>query len=267
MLVKGTEFTVGADPEVFIGADGMFVSAHDKLPGTKRNPHPVNLGAVQVDGMAAEFNIDPAHNFEEFQNNLDAVQKQLKEMIGADYDFLQFSTVTFDEEFTKDIPIQSLALGCESDFNGWTGSDNPKPDATTLMRTAGGHAHIGGFFVSDEWDFDHFLSCGRLARILDETVGVYSLLWDNDDQRRELYGKAGSFRPKKYGMEYRSLSNKWIFKPELVKLVYDGVEEALDKWYMTGYEPDEKYRHIIDTSDRSNPIFDNNPKAAFIRSL
>lgn len=267
MLVRDKQFTIGADPEIFIGVGSKFVSAHDKIPGTKQNPFPVDLGAIQVDGMAAEFNIDPASDYEQFNNNLNTVQKALKEILGAEFEFLHDCTVHFDEEFIKDIPGSALRLGCESDFNAWTGVENPSPNEAALMRTTGGHVHIGGFNVPDEWDFDHYLNCGRLCRCLDETLGVYSLLWDKDDNRRTLYGKAGSFRPKKYGVEYRTLSNQWIFKPELTKFVYDAVEEAIDKWYLTGYEPDEMFRNIIDSSDRNNPFFENNPKAEYIRSI
>ena len=58
MLVNNKKFTIGADPEVFV-ADSLtntFVSAHDLVPGTKLEPFAVNKGAVQVDGMALEFN-------------------------------------------------------------------------------------------------------------------------------------------------------------------------------------------------------------------
>ena len=262
MLINGNAFMVGADPEIFIkGADG-FVSAHDKIPGNKRTPYPVSKGGVQVDGMATEFNIDPASSYEEFQLNLDTVQGILKDMLGPDYDFIQASTVKFDEDFAKDVPVSAMRLGCEADFNGWTGYENESPNEAALMRTAGGHVHVGldDLTTDDLYDFDHYLECGRLARILDETLGVYSILWDDDDERRTLYGKAGSFRPKIYGMEYRTLSNMWIFNPTIVKFVYTSVEEALNKWSNKDYEPDAMYKDIIDNSDRGNPFFQNNPR-------
>ena len=88
MLVNGIDFSVGADPEVFLGKGSQFVSAHDQLPGDRGNPHKVDKGAVQVDGMAAEFNIDPANDFEGFKSNLDTVQGVMKSMIG-DLNFIE----------------------------------------------------------------------------------------------------------------------------------------------------------------------------------
>jgi hypothetical protein len=46
--------------------------------------------------------------------------------------------------------------------------------------------------------------------MLDLRLAVPSLIWDKDKKRRLLYGKAGCFRPKPYGMEYRTLSNAWL---------------------------------------------------------
>ena len=59
------EAKVGADPEIFLGdADGGLVSAYGLIKGDKEHPFPVTNGAVQVDGMAAEFNIDPDRDWE-----------------------------------------------------------------------------------------------------------------------------------------------------------------------------------------------------------
>lgn len=260
MQINGTNYTVGADPEVFMGLNGTFVSAHDKIPGNKQEPFPVLGGAVQVDGLAMEFNIDPAENVQEFKENLNVVQASLRGMIG-DHEFLEAASVVFDEEFLKDIPDYSLELGCEADYNAWEMMENTPPEAASLMRTAGGHVHLGGFFTDDPFTPAHFKECARLARILDETLGVYSVLWDTDDQRRSMYGGAGSFRPKVYGMEYRTLSNSWIFREELVEFVYDAVEKALVKFQDLTYEPNSVVRSIINTSNRNSSYFKSHPVA------
>lgn len=260
MKINNQNWTIGADPEIFMAQKGQFVSAHNVIPGDKQNPYKVKGGAVQVDGMALEFNIDPSSSFEEFANNLNQVQNILKDMIG-DAEFLNDSSVFFDEKFLESIPFQNRVLGCEMDYDGWSLSDITPPNQNTLMRTVGGHVHLGGFYSDNEYDWKHFQSGARMARILDETLGVYSILWDKDDFRRKMYGKAGCFRPKKYGMEYRTLSNQWLFKPALVRFVYNSVVEAIEKWSDKNYEPNPEVQQIINTSDRNNKFFSNDEKA------
>lgn len=264
MNIGDTKYTIGADPELFVGRDGQFVSAHGLVRGTKDQPFKVEKGAVQVDGMALEFNIDPAESAEEFQDHLDTVQAQLRSMIG-DLDFLTESSVTFDKEFMANIPYDNLVLGCEPDFNAYTRRPNPRPNEGELMRTAGGHVHVGGFFTSTPESLDQLTLAARVAKSLDETLGVYSLFWDQDDKRRSMYGQAGCFRPKEYGMEYRTLSNKWIFKPVLVKFVFDAVAEALTNLHegVTDFLSDAQ--DIINTSDRSHSFFKKNQKVEFLR--
>lgn len=77
------ELKIGTDPEcaIYDTENKMYVSAHDLIPGDKNNPFKVEKGAVQVDGLAAEFNIDPATTAEEFDDNISSVINQLTDMI------------------------------------------------------------------------------------------------------------------------------------------------------------------------------------------
>ncbi|MCA9381304.1 hypothetical protein KC678_03495 [Candidatus Dojkabacteria bacterium] len=257
MQVNGVNFTIGADPEVFMKLDGKFVSAHPYIFGTKNKPFKVEHGAVQVDGMALEFNIDPSNSFEEFNSNLNIVQEQLLNMLPAGSEFMTDATVEFDKMFLETVPYYNRILGCEPDYNAYTMRKNKKPSDSTLMRTAGGHIHIGGINTNNPTNQGHMSMASRLSKLLDERIGVYSLLWDKDDKRRSLYGKAGSFRPKTYGMEYRSLSNAWIFNEKIVSFIYNGVQEALELLFDLDYIPNPDVQRIINESDRSHPIFDS----------
>lgn len=270
MEINGKKYTVGADPEVFVGNNGSFISAHGLVAGTKKAPFIVDKGAVQVDGMALEFNIDPASSPEEFEFHINYVQEQLKSMIG-DLEFLHTASVTFEPGFTKGIPLENLILGCEPDFNAYTMLPNPRPDGDLNMRTAGGHIHVGGFTNNNPHHPQQMGMGAVLSKFLDRTIGVYSILWDNDDQRRGMYGQAGAYRPKTYGMEYRSMSNAWVFNNKLMRFVYDGVEEAL-QYMFGGKEVDDNYksfelRDIINNSDRTNKFFLNNKKADQIKAI
>jgi len=94
------EILIGADPELFVSLGGKLVSAHNLIPGTKMAPHPVNNGAVQVDGMALEININPASTSKEFCKNILSVLKQLKEMIPS-YEFVIEPAVHFEERYLR----------------------------------------------------------------------------------------------------------------------------------------------------------------------
>jgi hypothetical protein len=208
-------FKVGADPELFIhDENGVPVSAAGLIPGTKATPYRVPYGAVQVDGMAAEFNIAPADTFQEFNRNICYVMDSLKNFLPEGYGFLQTPTVVFSDEVFSQTPDTAKELGCQPDMNAWTGDVNPPPEflEQPTMRCAGGHLHFSWpRDTQDLNDVDHVLDCRDFVKQLDWYLGPWSVRMDKDINRRQLYGKAGAFRVKPYGVEYRTLSNFWIF--------------------------------------------------------
>ena len=222
------DIKIGADPELFVKHKGQFISAHGMVPGTKFQPHVVDKGAVQVDGMALEFNIDPATNREEFKDNLLSVMATLKGMIDEDYEVVAEPVAQFTKDYISQQPEEATELGCDPDFNAYTGEENPKPDGGVDFRTGAGHIHIGWTEDMDVTEKTHFDACCMVAQELDFFLGVPATYFDKDVKRRELYGQLGAFRPKPYGMEYRVLSNKWLESEELIDFVYTQVHKALD---------------------------------------
>lgn len=258
--------TVGADPELFLSRDGSFVSAHSVVPGTKEEPFEVFRGALQVDGVAAEINIKPAKTYKEFQNNLDTVLGTLKHMTPG-YEFLKDVTVELTPEYRETLPASAVTIGCNADSNAYTADLNLTPDGNTPFRSAGGHIHIGGVFPPDSTGRERYALAVRLTRLMDKYVGVYSVLWDPDTKRRQIYGQAGAFRMKDYGIEYRSLSNQWIFDPALTKFVYEATMKAVEALYRGEDNKEELYRSIINQSDATNEFFMEDSTAAFVKTL
>lgn len=222
-------FKFGCDPEFFIVDVRGRPVCPDFIPGTKDEPHKVEFGAVQRDGMAAEFNIDPVSNFEDFNRNIVEVMRQMKQFLPTGHKFSVVPSVEFSEDVFNSAPDDAKELGCSPDFDAWTGYKNSPPccDDRPYLRTASGHLHVGW---RDDGDVDtpqHMMNCRDLVKQLDWYLAAWSLKADTDPTRRLLYGKAGAMRPKPYGVEYRVLSNFWIRdKPTRLK-AWNRMQQAI----------------------------------------
>jgi len=213
---------IGADPEFFVRSKktGELVSAVGLIEGTKAKPVPMGPGMAQVDGMALEINVPPAENAKDFIAGFHATMAALRKEL-PDFTF-DFSPVAhFGREMIDAQPPEAQALGCEPDYNAYTGKVNVPPNANAPFRTASGHIHIGWTENQEISDPDHMEACCMLSKQMDYYLGLPSLMWDHDVTRRELYGKAGCFRPKSYGMEYRTLSNVWLTTDEMMWFVVE----------------------------------------------
>lgn len=220
---------VGADPEMFAFVGGKAVSAHGLIPGTKHEPFVVEGGAVQVDGMALEFNINPAKDEAEFLKNINLVIETMRSMVPG-YDVVAEPVAEFGEDYMATQPPEALELGCEPDYDAWNDGDiNRKPNAALPFRTGAGHVHIGWTHGVDAFDGNHMDKCIEAVKQLDFFLGLPSLLYDKGTKRRTMYGKPGCFRPKSYGVEYRVLSNQWLKDNKLMSWVYKNTNAAMQR--------------------------------------
>lgn len=224
---------IGADPELFAFRGTNPVSVHDVLTGSKDKPKTVPYGAVQVDGTAAEFNIDPCSTKAEFLFRIDKVKSTIESIIKKSDPSLVLRAVpavTFNKDEWSRIPDFNKELGCNPDFNAYTGeaNDSPDPSSRPTMRTGSGHIHIGWSHLVEKVHPDvHFQDCRQIVALLDNVILPFEKLWDTDTDRRSLYGKPGAFRPKSYGCEYRVLSNAWVDKPKVASWLYDVVHACV----------------------------------------
>ena len=152
------------------------------------------------------------------------------------------SAISFPEQELND--PRAFVFGCDPDFSAWTGRANPRPAAKDkALRSAGGHVHIGCSHLN--------IDIISVVKACDLFLGVPSILMDNGTERRKLYGKAGAFRPKQYGVEYRTLSNFWIFEDKYVAWVHDGVSRALEA-VLIGIDIDAERTNILNAINKSN---------------
>lgn len=248
ILTAKPGFTFGADPELFVvdqNGNGVFP---EFIPGDKKNPVPVKGGAIQRDGMAAEFNIDPSSSYEEFNQNIVSVLKEMKSLLPKGYKLVSTPSMTFSEDVWDKAPEEAKTLGCSPDFNALTGGVNTPPNdpENPRMRCLGGHLHIGWTKGKTMDDLDHIGHGRDLVKQLDWYLAAWSLQQDTDKNRRRLYGKAGSCRFKDYGVEYRTLSSFWVLNANSRLQVWNRMQRAIEAM-RTDYMPDtaSKYNDML----------------------
>lgn len=247
--------TLGCDPECFVSKDGKIISAHALIEGDKKNPQKVQYGAVQVDGTALEFNIDAAATEAEWMRNINTVLDILTAMIPG-HKIEACPVAEFGFEYLRTLPAKATELGCEADWDAYTVAVNPRPNGELPFRSAAGHIHFGIPEAGGEAPVDNIDYIGWIAakvRELDFYIGLPSLFYDNDTKRRELYGKAGAFRPKRYGMEYRTPSNQWLGNDNLKRWAYQAsmyAMEQIDKGICLADKYDD-IQNIINKSDKA----------------
>lgn len=216
--------TIGCDPEFFLYKDGYPVSAHDIVPGTKEEPYKLSKGAVQRDGMAVEFNIDPASTPEEFADNVLTTIGDIRQMVPKEYKFKYYPSVEFKEYYYRMVPDGPKELGCNPDYNAYTGLINTNPNVglvgNPLLRTGAGHIHLGWTADQDKKDPSHIWDCRQVVKMMDEFYGLVKPKIDLDTRREALYGAKGAFRPTTFGVEYRVPSNAWVRYPDLYPFIF-----------------------------------------------
>lgn len=214
--------TLGADPEVLLYSeqDKEYVPSIGLIGGSKAMPDRVDGGAVQEDNVTAEFNIDPVplDDFDAFNTGVRRMQQEV--MLRARVHGLRTvskASAKFEEKYLQH--PQAYVSGCDPDMNVYTGEENLYPNLKeTQIRCAGGHLHFGdtGLFA-DPGSREHFIMC------CDYFVGLPLAMLDPDTERYKTYGKAGNFRYKPYGVEYRTPSNHWLSSEKLTRMVHTGM--------------------------------------------
>ena len=222
--------SIGSDPEVWLrDSNNNLVSAIKIIDGTKHKPLKTPNGFIQHDGLAAEFNSNPANSLSEFINNHKLIIKDLEDYIKP-FD-LKIDLITSIQDTSLLLSElgneEALRSGCIPDYDAWRLAINPRANYhKNSLRCVGGHLHIA---------FDQAVGSPlnriKMVRALDMVLGVPSILYDDDKLRRTMYGRAGAFRPKDIndgdsydGLEYRTLSPFWLKSEEIMEFIYRGVE-------------------------------------------
>ena len=217
-------FTLGSDPELFLKdkETGTLFPICGKLGGTKDKPLPMtdmpDGFCVQEDNVMLEFNIPASNSWNAFARNIENAMTYIWAEAANRFNAepipvcsAQFPLALLDHAGAR-------VFGCSPDFDGYNLGEKHQGIDRALLREnnsewrfAGGHIHVG--FGRRE------LPPFAAAQFADLYLGLPSVPFDKQGRRRQLYGKAGRYRPTKYGIEYRTLSNFWVFNPGILQTI------------------------------------------------
>lgn len=242
--------TMGVDTEVFfVDEDNKIVPSELILPFnddpifSKQKWHidssntSVPIWSLHTDGIQGEitgvfstcraYTIDPIfYGFKALNKIVEEKSKELDKNIKISFT----PAIDFDLDSFLDLNLdfRSIRFGCNPESIAWLDGDELlTPSLSMPVRSAGGHIHLGASniystFQTKDVLFDKSNKI-KLVKLMDLLVALPTLLIspqkDREKQRRNIYGKAGSFRNKKYGIEYRVLSPYFTSDKKLMQMI------------------------------------------------
>ena len=243
---------LGCDPEFFFAKkNGEIIGSEKVLKKEDKQNH-----RLVIDGVQAELNPSPSYCRQLLASSIHDCFVNLRESLnrrGIDAIIKVDTLVNITQEELNSLSQGCQVFGCDPSTNIYNeGSDKTsqiKVDPKKyLKRSAGGHIHLGNAYHSyleneatylkraanGETNLLEYIKIGKrieqalktspdiLVAVLDIVVGNTCVLLDRDDgnkERRANYGRAGEYRVKPYGLEYRTLSNFWLRSYQLMSFV------------------------------------------------
>lgn len=244
---------IGSDPEIFCeNKDGAIIPAFNFLGSKEEKRNLINGGSyannIYWDGFQAEFDTQAAGCMEfhvsSIRHGLYWTSRLLKQYDpGAK---LSGKTVfEIPAELIHSSKPEHVAFGCMPSLNAYGMEGVKLPGNEVFYRSAGGHIHFGLRKLTKEIGIEPERAL-KMVKSLDAILGVacVSLFASIDSpRRRQMYGLAGEYRLPSHGMEYRVLSNAWMFHPLIANLVFDlarGAAMMGDKDFMYLWKHDEQ---------------------------
>ena len=218
--------TFGSDPEFFLTKDGQLHCAIEIIKSSPKERIKRNGNEFYYDNALAECAIKPSKSRANTILNFHKCFQTYANLVNP------YKLTTTACHVFKSIQLihkDAREAGCAPDMCAYelTQKDPPKNIIEkTNLRSGGGHIHVGAkSLVTDGPEPILFVY------LMDLLLAVPFLWIDKDKtsaKRRKLYGQAGRYRVKDYGIEYRTLGNFWLNSPKLVALVYDLSMHCLD---------------------------------------
>ena len=252
--LEGSVF-LGVDAEFFfITEQGHPISAHTLLPSREdpvivledrvgAAPDSTHPGVVfHYDGVQAEFGIAESTNIEDILRRTQFAISYGNKLAQDNKGSLSLAgTMPLRHLPPSRLPPEVAAFGCDVDFISWLdGMPNPitLDPLQHMSRYAGTHLHIGAPVnpsnAIERAAVDALLEPLKkmeVVKVLDYLVGNTIVLLESMDfsftSRRKVYGKAGTYRPTPYGIEYRVPSSVLLTHPSFLVLCLSLARESV----------------------------------------
>lgn len=189
--------------------------------GTKKDPTMLDDIQLHPDSCGIEFTTPPVDNADQF---VDAIKHSLDTVQG----YIDTQLVFINRYDIKDIlpALQAIApdvariimeRGCDPDWfvprPGAEGELRQVPweaEPTTVMEL-GGHLHV---------DLPEHTPAHIAATVMAHVLQPY-----HDTRTDSWYRKPAVYRPKPYGIEYRSLGAEWAASKTKARLIFNAVDQ------------------------------------------
>jgi hypothetical protein len=218
--------TFGCDSEFILTLHGKYKSAVPVLRGTRDKRQRIDGVEIFHDNVLAEVAIEYSNTWHQVRGSFHHALKTLARAVDP-CKLNLFASADYPRSELTD--PEAKEAGCSEEKDAYTRSTLPSQEdkiKTGAFRTAGAHIHLGGDGV-----LQNSIRLKLVVYAMDLFVAVPSLFLDDNifaRERRAMYGRAGSYREKPYGLEYRVLGPFWLRSPSTAELFYNLSMFALD---------------------------------------
>jgi hypothetical protein len=243
------ELSWGYDPEqhLFDNEVGKIVSSILVLRQDKLDKIELGDGfSMYSDNMLTECASPPCRSTSDATCQLRTVFLRMQERLGSRYELVPQASHVYTQdqlvkvenpnvtnpETGKPHVMDPFAFGCDPNFDAYTERERKVKSPSDGLRTGSFHIHIGDRNIGNDplSPLHGMRNKTNAIKMMDIFVGCASIIMDKDPTsptRRQLYGRAGEFRPTDYGIEYRVLGNWFLRSPETVQTILDVAEHAM----------------------------------------
>jgi len=212
----------GADPEFPAYINDCPISLCGILGGSKEIPELIP-GTVDCfkseDNVMAEICIPPSNDLETLFKYIESAKECTELFLSEKLS----NNVTLKNKSSERYPLDELChekafeFGCEPAYSIYEYEIKP-PSLQKIknIRSAGFHLHF------------EIKNCNliKFIYLCDLFLGIPSFIYDEDTDRRKLYGNLGEYRLKSYGVEYRTMGSGML---DHKSIIIEGVDKI--KYY------------------------------------